>query len=417
MRHQYKNMRTKSSDEFQTPEIAIHCLLPYLKSDWYIWECAWRDGSLARHLTNFGFKVVGGKHLDFLKTKYAIMPEPTVIVTNPPYSLKDEFIRHCYEIGLPFALLLPLSALGGKRRNYLYREFGINLIIPNKRINFVTPSGKCYAYDAVYVSSIFDINKYVEIIGCDSVEFGGTGYFITKQLPEEIDALEEDYSIYPDNNSSYGFITRGCIRNCPFCFVPQKEGKLYLYRNWKDIVKHKTTYFLDNNFLAYKGHEDILRELVKYNIQCQFNQGLDIRLLTNDNAKLLSEMNYIGEYIFAFDDCHYEHAVNIGLSIFRKYEKRDWREKFFVYCDAERHTISDVVYRVDWCIKNKVLPYLMRNKNCWESKNKDFYIDLASYCNQYNLVKKITFEQYIKKRQFNNKDRYENSLRLYNDGK
>lgn len=270
-----------------------------------------------------------------------------------------------------------------------------------------------YAYDVVYASVIFDVNKDIHINGCDIYDIGGTGISLAKCLPEEIDNLVEDYSIYPDNNSSYGFITRGCIRNCSFCFVPKKEGKIYLYRNWKDIVKHKTTYFLDNNFLAYDKCEDILRELVLYNIRCQFNQGLDIRLINDDRAKLLADMNYIGEYIFAFDDCHYERAVNIGLNIFRKYEKRDWKEKFFVYCDAETQSIQDVVYRVEWCINNKVLPYLMRNKNCWESPNKDFYTDLAAYCNQPNLVKKMTFEQYIKKRHPHNIDRYQKSLELY----
>jgi len=269
------------------------------------------------------------------------------------------------------------------------------------------------AYDVIYVSLIFDVNKDINIIGGKNIDFGGTGISLTKCLPEEIDDLPEDYSIYPENTSSYGFITRGCIRNCPFCVVPKKEGNIRLYRQWRDIVKHKTTYFLDNNFLAYNKCEDILQELVKYNIKCQFNQGLDIRLITNDRAKFLSDMNYIGEYIFAFDDCHQEQVVNMGLNIFRKYEKRDWKEKFFVYCDAETQSIQDVVYRVNWCISNKVLPYLMRNKNCWESINKDFYTDLAAYCNQPNLVKKITFEQFIKKRHPYNIERQHNSLELY----
>lgn len=287
----------------------------------------------------------------------------------------------------------------------------IYLAIHTKKTDFTI---QAYAYDAVYVSSIFTINNFVSVVGCECVETGGTGISITKCLPDEIDNLTEDYSIYPDNTSSYGFITRGCNRNCPFCFVPKKEGKIHLYRNWKDVVKHKTTYFLDNNFLAYDKCEDILRELVKYNIKCQFNQGLDIRLITDDRARLLADMNYIGEYIFAFDDCHYERSVNIGLNIFRQYEKRDWKEKFFVYCDANTQSIQDVVYRVNWCIDNKVLPYIMRNKNCWESINRDFYTDLAAYCNQPNLVKKMTFEQYIKKRQPHNIERQQKSLGLYN---
>ena len=64
------------------------------------------------------------------------------IVTNPPYSLKEEFLKRCYELGKPFALLMPLTALESEKRQKLYRKYGIQLIIPNKRFNFETPSGK-----------------------------------------------------------------------------------------------------------------------------------------------------------------------------------------------------------------------------------------------------------------------------------
>jgi hypothetical protein len=138
---QYKNMCTKSSDEFQTPEIAIHCLLPHLPKEWVIWECAWGSGSLATHLINAGYTVVGNEFLDFLCEQYYGHLYDCV-VTNPPYSLKNEFLAHCYELGKPFALLMPLSALEGRKRGALYREYGIQLIIPNKRINFVTPTGE-----------------------------------------------------------------------------------------------------------------------------------------------------------------------------------------------------------------------------------------------------------------------------------
>jgi hypothetical protein len=130
------------SDEFGTPKEAILPLLPYLKKGWIIWECAWGGGSLARHLKKEGFKVIGANE-DFLQSKYEWDDESfDIIITNPPYSLKEEFLERCYELGKPFALLMPLTALEGKKRGELYRKYGIQLIIPNKRINFITPSGK-----------------------------------------------------------------------------------------------------------------------------------------------------------------------------------------------------------------------------------------------------------------------------------
>jgi hypothetical protein len=135
------------SDNFQTPKEALNILLPYLDKTWQIWECAWGNGNLYKFLSEAGFRVLGtdingeyGHRFDFLVD---IMSFPfDCIVTNPPYSLKDEFLMRAYELNTPFAFLMPLTALEGKKRGALYKKYGIELIIPNKRINFITPSGK-----------------------------------------------------------------------------------------------------------------------------------------------------------------------------------------------------------------------------------------------------------------------------------
>ena len=68
----------------------------------------------------------------------------------------------------------------------------------------------------------------------DEVIQGGTGYSKYEDLPKEIDDMFPDYSIYPDFKSAIGFLTRGCIRNCPWCVVPKKEGYIKPYRKWQD---------------------------------------------------------------------------------------------------------------------------------------------------------------------------------------
>jgi len=135
------------SDNFQTPKEALNILLPYLDKNWQIWECAWGQGNLYRFLKEEGFNVLGtdkngeyGHRLDFLIDTMSFPFD--CIITNPPYSLKTEFLQRCYEIDKPFALLMPLTALEGKKRGKLYFKYGIELVIPNKRINFETPSGK-----------------------------------------------------------------------------------------------------------------------------------------------------------------------------------------------------------------------------------------------------------------------------------
>lgn len=268
-------------------------------------------------------------------------------------------------------------------------------------------------YDAVYISIVFKINKEsLKVINCDDVQIGGIGYDLSKKLPKEIDDLPEDYTIYPDNNCSYGFITRGCIRNCYFCIVPKKEGMIHKYRDPSDIIKHKKVIFMDNNILAYEGHKEILKELRDKKVKCQFNQGLDIRKIDDENAKLLSELNYFGEYYFAFDDLKIEPIILEKLEIIHKYITKDWKLKMFLYCNPNMDLVNDVVYRVNFCKNHKILPYLMRDQSCWDSENNEFYIDLCAWCNQPGLFKKMKFEEFMQKRT-NNEDRRKNSIALY----
>ena len=299
-----------------------------------------------------------------------------------------------------------------------YKNLGYNIILnrlsltyyPNKNKERII-DGK--GFEKVFVSTIYRINKNkIKVINCNEVQFGGVGHELTKKLPKEIDDLDEDYSIYPENDKSYGFITRGCIRNCYFCVVPKKEGKIYKYRNIDQIVKHKEVILMDNNILAFKNHKKILKELIDKKIRCQFNQGLDIRLIDDENAELLSKLRYIGNYIFAFDDLRLEKIIEEKLKILKKYIKSDWRIKMFLYCHP-RMQLKDIVYRVNWCKRNRVLPYLMRDELCWSSEFHNFYTDLTSWCNQPGLFKNMTFNQFMQKRT-NNLSRRNKSIGLYN---
>ena len=132
-------MSIKSSDDFQTPPSALKPLFPYLKKEWVIWECASGKGNLVQELNKKGFKVVGtDKEFDFLKN----YKKCDCIITNPPFSLKQEFLQRCYELKKPFALLLPLTTFETDKRQKLFKKYGVEVIFFDKRINFETPSGK-----------------------------------------------------------------------------------------------------------------------------------------------------------------------------------------------------------------------------------------------------------------------------------
>jgi len=62
------------------------------------------------------------------------------IVTNPPYSVKFEWIERCYELGSPFALLMPLETLGSGRAQAFFERHGVEMILLNKRVHFKMPN-------------------------------------------------------------------------------------------------------------------------------------------------------------------------------------------------------------------------------------------------------------------------------------
>ena len=141
MTKKLKIQRRGRPDDYQTPESALNILIPFLNKKWIVWECASGKGNLVRGFKKMEFRVLGtDERFDFIKND--LEEDYDVIVTNPPYSIKEKFLSRCYELKKPFALLMPLTALESEKRQYFFRKCGIQLIIPNRRINFETPSGK-----------------------------------------------------------------------------------------------------------------------------------------------------------------------------------------------------------------------------------------------------------------------------------
>ena len=273
-----------------------------------------------------------------------------------------------------------------------------------KKICMVNTTG----YDLSFCSCVFEGTR--EYVCGDGIQFGGTGVSLDIQLDREIENCAPDYSIYPDCDYSIGFISRGCIRNCEFCKVPEKEGALRQVSTWKEIVKHKSVKFLDNNFLALPNHKEILRELALARIKCEFNQGLDMRLLDLENSGLLSRLNYRGEYTFAFDDVS-QFKIIAGKLPLLSWTKQ-WQIRMFTYI-SPKMDLENFVFRINYMREQKILPYVMRDISCWDSEISDFTTDLASWCNQPGLFKNMDFNVFLSKRH-KNQNRITDSLKKWN---
>jgi len=151
-------------------------------------------------------------------------------------------------------------------------------------------------YDIVYKSKVFGFTPDFEYaIRADEIIEGGTGYKhidLKATLPAEIEHIMPDYSLYPQFKEAYGFLSRGCPRNCGFCIVSEKEGRCSVQVADVDQfwTNQKTIKLLDPNLLACKDHEKLLIQLAETNAYVDFTQGLDIRLVNKDNIALLNHL-------------------------------------------------------------------------------------------------------------------------------
>lgn len=302
-----------------------------------------------------------------------------------------------------------------KMYNYYRKDNEVDMVdlgfngYPHKRTKTIDGSG----YDKVFVSNIFDINKdRVTVINCEDVRVGGIGSNNPhSQLPCEIEMTEPYY--FPDEDTSHGFITRGCIRKCWFCKVPKYEGNLKEYNTIENIVKHKKVKFYDNNILAYPEHMRVFQWCLDHpDIKVEFNQGLDFRLVNDENLEALSKLNYMGAYIFAFDEPKYQPLLEKKMVLMKKHLSKPWMIKFYIYYHPSMN-LKQLFDRVEWCRQNECLPYIMRDIACWDCDLKEFLIDYTAYCNQANMFKKLTFEQFLEKRHSKNPERQKRGCQVF----
>lgn len=165
-------------------------------------------------------------------------------------------------------------------------------------------------YDILYMSKIFNFTPDIDIAyNADKIIKGGTGYDIYSKLPDEIDRLQPDYSIYPNvpSDTAYGFLSRGCKNQCFWCLVPRKEGKVKPYMDIDEIaIEGRTNIVLmDNNILAAGDYcTEQLNKIIERGYRIDFNQAMDARLVNEDNAKLLAKVKWINGRIRFGCDTH-----------------------------------------------------------------------------------------------------------------
>lgn len=186
--------------------------------------------------------------------------------------------------------------------------------------------------DRVYMSKVFSWTPdYEYYVDADEIIKGGSGYAITvedgkeiydksrdHELPYEIEHIYPDYSIYGITDTAYGFLTRGCPRGCDFCHVKSKEGRLsYKVADLSEFWDgQKNIVLCDPNILACVEYKDLFRQLIDSRAYVDFNQGLDIRLMTEEKAEMVCSVK-TRELHFAWDRYEEKEMILPRLKEFR----------------------------------------------------------------------------------------------------
>ena len=223
-------------------------------------------------------------------------------------------------------------------------------------------------YEAGFISCIYKQNR-PEVWGYGQqlpfpVEYGGSGFDLTVSLPDEIEHIAPDYTLY-DIDYSMGFTSRGCIRKCGFCIVYEKEGVIRDHAPLTEFLQHDKLVLLDNNFLASPRWKENLEHIADNKIQVNFNQGLDIRLVNEENAKLLKETKYstwkfnTKRVHFAYDSPKHKAIIDNKVQILKDAGISLRSVVFYVLVGYDT-TIEQDLDRIDHLLSLGIDPYIMR---------------------------------------------------------
>ena len=229
--------------------------------------------------------------------------------------------------------------------------------------------------DRVYMSKVFSFTPdYEYFIDADEVIKGGSGYCITigddgkemfdkskdKELPFEIEHIYPDYSIYGIIDTAFGFLSRGCPRQCQFCIVGKKEGTCsYKVADLSEFWDgQKNICLCDPNILACKDWRDLLQQLIDSKACVDFNQGLDIRFITDEKIDMLNRIK-VKDLHFAWDRYQDKDIILPKFKQFRERSKIRQKDLIvYVLCGYDS-TFDQDLERVTTLREIGFTPYVM----------------------------------------------------------
>lgn len=254
-------------------------------------------------------------------------------------------------------------------------------------VNWYNPIMDMMDTDILFESQLFNFTELYQYYPTKAeIIRGGTGIDIKKRLPDEIDKiLKLDYSMYPECDYSMQFFSRGCIRNCPFCVVRDKEGYICEVEPMELNPNGKHIEVLDNNFFAnpnwHKAVDYIHKTGRKVNLH-----GVDIRIMNEEQAKALNEMKHLKQIHIAWD------LPNMDLREQLKTATR-WIKPYKLMCYVLigfNSTPEQDLYRVETLRDIGIDPFVMPF-----NKSDPYQKKFARWVNHKAIFKSVKWKEYV----------------------
>ena len=250
-------------------------------------------------------------------------------------------------------------------------------------------------YDIIYASRLFNFSDD-SMLSDERMIIGGTGWDIKKTLPPHIEDLVPDYSIYRYPHK-IGFTMRGCRLKCSFCVVPEKEGKPYGVSTMEEIWTQRDSDFvvlLDNDFFGNPDWGSRIEEIKELELKVNFNQGLNIRNLKEDQAEALAKVDFrtlsgkSKQVNFAWDDPRHEKLIHKGIKTCIEAGIKPYQMGFYVligYHSTPEEDLHRVEVLRDYGCEPFVMPY---------SKDNPYQSRFARWVNHKAIFKTVAWKDY-----------------------
>lgn len=245
--------------------------------------------------------------------------------------------------------------------------------------------------DKVISSKVFTFTPTPEMP--ESTIRGGGGYGVVYNLPEAVEHICPDYSLYGTTHS-LGFLTRGCIRKCPECFVPKREGSIRPHADVEEFLQHKDVVLMDNNVLAHQHGHDQIDKMIELGVKVDFNQGLDARLIDDSTARRLSKLKWLRPVRLACDHLSQMESVRKAVETLRWHNTTPRR----YFCYVLIKDVDDALERIKMLKGMEVDPF---GQPFIDMEGRPATLEqrqLARWCNMKSAFKRVTFEQYKEER-------------------